>query len=271
LINKRLLVVDDNSISRQNLVLQARSWGMNVQAFATGQEALNCLQWQGFDAVVIDGQLPDFDGSFMATAIRQLPNCQTLPLILLTTRNQAMEATLTEPGLRHLRYLNKPVRQSQFYNTLLEGFVQAASITSITPTEFPVEMELAKQLPLKILIAEDNLVNQKLIQMLLQRLGYQTDIAKNGLEVLQALSSHTYDVILMDIQMPEMDGLTATRKIRHRYPETQQPRIIAVTASAMQGDREECLSAGMDDYLSKPLRPDSLYKALLQCRPLGAA
>lgn len=271
LINKRLLVVDDNRISCQNLVLQARSWGMSVQSFATGQEALDCLQWQGFDLVVIDCQLPDFDGPSMVGAIRRLPNCQTLPLILLTTRNQSMEIASTAIGSKHLRYLSKPVRQSQFYNTLLEVFVKAASIAPIATTEFPVEMELAKQLPLRILIAEDNLVNQKLIQMLLQRLGYQTDIAKNGLEVLQALSSHAYDVILMDIQMPEMDGLTATQTIRHRYPATRQPRIIAVTASAMQGDREECLRAGMDDYLSKPLRPDSLYKALMQCRPLGAA
>ncbi|WP_263975677.1 SDR family NAD(P)-dependent oxidoreductase [Leptolyngbya sp. 7M] len=137
-----------------------------------------------------------------------------------------------------------------------------ASMITLLQTE-----PLAEQLPLRILVAEDNVVNQKVILKLLQRLGYQAEVVRNGLEVLDALARQVYDVILMDVQMPEMDGLAATRQI-NRLPQPR-PHIIAVTASAMQGDREECLRVGMDDYLSKPLRLDSLHQALSRCRVLN--
>jgi CheY-like chemotaxis protein len=159
--------------------------------------------------------------------------------------------------------LSKPVKQSQFYNLLLDIFAKPPQPQIELPTAEP---ELAKSLPLRILVAEDNAVNQKVILQLLRYWGYTADLVKNGLEVLQAVAEQTYDVILMDIQMPEMDGLTATYHIRQLYSPERRPRIIAVTASAMQGDREECLRAGMDDYLTKPLRLDSLYKALSQCQ-----
>jgi signal transduction histidine kinase/CheY-like chemotaxis protein len=259
LANKRLLVVDDNSISRQNLVLQTRDWGMNVQDCATGLEALNELQQgQSFDLAILDYHLPDLSGSAMTAAIRQLPQGQTLPLILLTSRHQEAQYPL-------IHYLSKPVKQSQLYNLLLKLFTLAAPI--VMPLPF-TEPELVKQLPLRILVAEDNAINQKVILKLLQRLGYTADLAKTGLEVLQAVAHQAYDLILMDVQMPEMDGLTATRQIHQMYPLEQRPRIIAVTASAMQGDREACLQAGMDDYLTKPLRPEHLFNALSQCKVL---
>jgi signal transduction histidine kinase/DNA-binding response OmpR family regulator len=256
LVNKRLLIVDSNAVSRQNLLLQARCWGMSVQTFATGQDALNWLQQgQAFDLALIDRKLPDFDSLAIVAAIRQL---SAMPLVLLVSRNH-----LTD-NLPAVRYLHKPVKQSQFYNLLLEVF--ATTVIESSAASVPAELKLAKQLPLRILVAEDNVVNQKVVLKLLERLGYKADIAQNGLEVLDLLSRQAYDVILMDVQMPEMDGLTAARQIRQRYPAAQRPRIIAITAIAMQGDREECLQAGMHDYLSKPLRPDSLYAALQQCR-----
>jgi signal transduction histidine kinase/DNA-binding response OmpR family regulator len=274
LMNKRLLVVDDNSTSRQNLVLQARCWGMDVEAVATGFEALIRLrQEQVFDLAIVDHHLPDFTGSTILTAIRQLPAGQSLPLILLTARNQAAEQIAIDHSSNHsgnnpisadpvMPYrLSKPVKQSQFYNLLLDIFAKPSQPGIELP---PAEPELAKSLPLRILVAEDNAVNQKVILQLLRYWGYTADLVKNGLEVLQAVAERTYDVILMDIQMPEMDGLTATHHIRRLYSPERQPRIIAVTASAMQGDREECLRAGMDDYLTKPLRLDSLYKVLSQ-------
>lgn len=264
LTNKRLLVVAGNSISRQNLVLQAYCWGMNVQSFACGLDGLSSLRNQQFDLAIIDSQLPDLNALEMVSAIRQLPSGQTLPLILLTTRTQVIAA-----DLKDLRYLNKPVRQSQLYNALLDVFAKNTSIDPLPAPTISSGLNLAQQLPLRILVAEDNVVNQKVILRLLQRLGYQADIAQNGLDVLQALARFSYDVILMDVQMPEMDGLATTQQICQIYPVEQRPRIIAVTASAMQGDREECLRAGMDDYLSKPLRLDSLYKALSQCREVG--
>ncbi len=261
LLNKRLLIVDDNCTNRQNLVLQARCWGMIVHAVATGQEMLQCLhQGYRFDVAVLDHQLPDLDYTTLTTAIRQSSIGRSLPLILLTTRHQIAE--IETPDSIHL---HKPVRQSQFYNVLLELFAEATPIeASLPPSPDP---ELAKQLPLRILVAEDNRVNQKVVLKLLAKLGYTADIVNNGIEVLQAITHQCYDVILMDVQMPEMDGLAATQMICQQYPTGSRPRIIAVTASAMQGDREECMQVGMDDYLTKPLRPESLSQALRRCSP----
>jgi CheY-like chemotaxis protein len=124
---------------------------------------------------------------------------------------------------------------------------------------------MASRHPLRILLAEDNAVNQKLALRLFSQMGYRVDIAANGLEAIQAIERQTYDVIFMDVQMPEMDGLEATRRICKRWPACDRPRIIAMTAGAMQGDREECLAAGMDDYLSKPIRVEELVAALNRC------
>ncbi|MFM7423521.1 MAG: ATP-binding protein, partial [Elainella sp.] len=145
------------------------------------------------------------------------------------------------------------------------------SVAPAAPVALPAPGPVAppSPLPLRILVAEDNVVNQKVILKLLERIGYRADLAKTGLEVLQKLADQAYDVVLMDVQMPEMDGITAARRICQLYPPAQRPRLIAVTASAMQGDREECLLAGMDDYLSKPLRTDSLATALTSCTPIN--
>jgi CheY-like chemotaxis protein len=131
-----------------------------------------------------------------------------------------------------------------------------------------MDPEMAKNHPLRILLAEDILVNQKLALRLLQQMGYRADVASNGIEAVQSVERQPYDVILMDVQMPEMDGLEASRRICARWPRGQRPTIIAMTANAMQGDREMCLEAGMDDYVSKPIRPDELVKALMKVNPL---
>jgi CheY-like chemotaxis protein len=130
------------------------------------------------------------------------------------------------------------------------------------------DAHMGQHWPLRILLAEDNVTNQKLALRLLARMGYQADVAANGLEVIDAVERQAYDVVLMDVQMPEMDGLEATRHIRHKLPEAQQPHVIAMTANAMQGDREMCLAAGMDDYVSKPIRIEQLVGALSKSRPL---
>ncbi|HWI11402.1 MAG TPA: response regulator, partial [Burkholderiaceae bacterium] len=125
-----------------------------------------------------------------------------------------------------------------------------------------IDATLATRHPLRILLAEDNVVNQKLALRLLQRMGYRADLASNGIEAIESIERQTYDVVLMDVQMPEMDGLEASRRIRARWPAGERPRIVAMTANAMQGDREMCLDAGMDDYLTKPIRVDQLVEAL---------
>lgn len=161
---------------------------------------------------------------------------------------------------------------STFYFTVI-----AEAMLGILPDDLRVSQpqlvgqincQLAEQLPLRILLAEDHLVNQKMALLLLQRMGYRADVASNGIEVLKALHRQPYDVVLMDVQMPKMDGLTATHQICSQWPPPKRPRIIAMTANAMRGDREECLGAGMDDYISKPIRVQQLVQALSKCQAL---
>ncbi|NJR58194.1 MAG: response regulator [Cyanobacteria bacterium CRU_2_1] len=265
-MGKRLLLVEDNTISQQNLTLQAQAWGMRVQAVTSGAEAFDRLHQESFDLAILDSYLPDMQGLMLASAIRQHPENQTLPLILLTTINQTNQVTVENQAMQsgEIQFLNKPVKQSQFYNALVNLFAKQP-ITTLSPAQATPDVKLAEQLPLRILVAEDNRVNQKVILRLLERMGYAADVVTNGLEALNALACQPYDVVLMDVQMPEMDGLTATQYIHQIYP-TSRPRIIAVTASAMEGDREDCLRAGVDDYLSKPIRPDSLYQVLSRCQ-----
>jgi CheY-like chemotaxis protein len=170
--------------------------------------------------------------------------------------------------------LLKPIKASQLYNVVVGIFAEKEppreQRAEATKPQFDAEM--GQRLPLRILLAEDNTVNQKLALRLLERMGYRADVAGNGLETIQALQRQPYDVVLMDVQMPEMDGLEATRRIRQLPPEElhagQQPRIIAMTANAMQEDRDACWEAGMDDYVSKPIRVDELIRALNQCGPI---
>jgi len=164
-------------------------------------------------------------------------------------------------------FLNKPIKQSHLHDVLLQVLVgqpiKVRPSCSISPD---IDPQLAQRLPLRILLAEDNVVNQQVALHLLQRMGYRADVAGNGLEVLEALSRQSYDVVLMDVQMPEMDGLTATERINQDFTLQERPRIIAMTANAMLGDREMCLEVGMDDYISKPIRVEELSRALSRCQ-----
>lgn len=272
LVGKRVMLVDDNAVNRQNLALQGRSLGLSVNSFESGQAALACLsQGESFDVAIIDSHMPEMDGLALATAIRQLPQYETLPLVMLTPlhKTDAIQAFKAAPFVSHL---TKPVKQSQFYNVLMNLFVEPAvndsiSLAATTSNAQQPTPKLAEQIPLQILIAEDNPVNQKVLIQLLQRLGYEPDVVSNGLDVLTALKTRPYDVVLMDVQMPEMDGLETTRQIQQHWEEMRsRPRIIAVTANAMRGDREECLNLGMDDYLSKPIQPDKLVQVLCKCQ-----
>ncbi|VXD24628.1 putative two-component hybrid sensor and regulator [Planktothrix serta PCC 8927] len=283
LAGKRLLIVDDNVSSRQMLKLQTQAWGMSSQTVKNGAKALEWLQRKQFDVAIIEMQMAAIDGLTLAKQIRQLPSCQNLPLILLTSvggKNLGKSKSIEIAAC-----LNKPIKQSQLYNVLinilggepLEVHVQSQTYLhsrnrgTLRPSQdIPL---LAEKLPLRILLAEDHLVNQKVALQILQRMGYRADVAGNGFEVLEALRRQPYDVILMDMQMPEMDGLEASRQIQKLYGNPQQsqlmrPRIIAVTANAMESDRNECMNAGMDDYISKPIRMEQLIQVLSKCQPL---
>jgi CheY-like chemotaxis protein len=160
--------------------------------------------------------------------------------------------------------LQKPLKPSLLFDNLI-GMLEPALEIKHAPTALvgsTFDGDLGKRLPLRILLAEDNATNQKLALRLLARLGYEADLAGNGLEALEAMEKRTYDVVLMDMQMPEMDGLEATRQIHHRWNEDEHPYIIAMTANAMEGDRQACFAAGMDDYVSKPVRVEALVAAL---------
>jgi len=158
-----------------------------------------------------------------------------------------------------------PGKGSTFSFTIRAPAVITAALQAAkSPAGMAIDPQMAQHHPLRILLVEDNLVNQKLALRLLQRMGYRADVAGNGIEAIESVDRQTYDVLLMDVQMPEMDGLEATRRITAKHPRGQRPRIVAMTANAMQGDREECLAAGMDDYVTKPIRGDALVEALFR-------
>ena len=265
---KRVLIVDDNATNRRILTLQTQAWGMQSVAVASGEEALKLLRREpSLDLAILDMHIPEMDGLTLAEKIRQEPGLHELLLIMLTSLGQHEEEE--DARLREFAaFLMKPVKPSQLYNTLsdvLAGESRKNGVYREIPTEdLGFDPTLAQRMPLRILLAEDNSTNQQLALLTLERFGYRADVAANGLEVLEAFRSHPYNVILMDVQMPEMDGLVATQRLRQEFPPEQQPYIIAVTANAMHGDREQCLKAGMDEYISKPFEVRELMYALEQ-------
>jgi signal transduction histidine kinase/DNA-binding response OmpR family regulator len=261
---KRMLVVDDNTTNRRLLALQTAKWGMVPKDTASPSLALQWLERESdepFDLVILDMQMPEMDGLELAKAIHTLK--PALPLILFTSLGRQEVGEID--GL-FAAYMHKPLRQSQLFDTLMRVLGQSTAKPLPAPSAPKIDPQLAARHPLRILLAEDNAVNQKLALKLLSQMGYRADIAANGIEAIEAVQRQTYDVVLMDVQMPEMDGLEASREIRRRWPEASL-RIIAMTANAMQGDRESCLQAGMDDYVSKPIRVAALVEALQACRP----
>ncbi|MBW4497967.1 MAG: PAS domain S-box protein [Oscillatoria princeps RMCB-10] len=270
LTGKRLLIVDDNATNRQILTLQTQSWGMLPRAAASGAEALDWLEGGGvFDLAILDMQMPFMDGLTLAAEIRKLPGRKNLPLLMFTSIGSLPDSRLLAE-VDFAAFLNKPVKQSQLYNVLTGIFgLLPVKRSSVRLQPAAIDSQLASRLPLRILLAEDNAVNQKVALRILERLGYRADVAANGLEVLEAVVRQPYDVVLMDVHMPEMDGLSATRRLCEELMPAARPRIIAMTANAMQGDREMCLAAGMDDYISKPIRMEALVEALQQCQPVS--
>jgi PAS domain S-box-containing protein len=269
LAGKRLLVVDDNPTNRRIILLQTQNWGMVTREASSPEEALSLIQrGDPFDLAILDMHMPGMDGLTLGQEIRKLRDVKSLPLVMLSSiGTREPEA---EP-FEWAAYLTKPLKQSQLFNVMAGIFSQidAQSVVRQVPSLPAIDPEMAARHPLRILLAEDNVVNQKLALRLLSQMGYRADLASNGLEAIQAVERQAYDVILMDVQMPEMDGLEATRHLCAHISAEKRPRIVAMTANAMQGDREMCLAAGMDDYISKPIRVDELVSALNRCQPLG--
>ena len=264
---KCVLVVDDNATNRRILTLQLHNWGMQTRDTGSPIEALGWIKGgDPFDLAILDMHMPEMDGVRLAREIRNLRDATALPMVLFSSLGR--RETDVETGL-FTAFLNKPIKPSQLFDNVAGIFAEGPVETQkIAPARLQMDPGMAKRHPLRILLAEDILVNQKLVQRLLEQMGYRADVASNGIEAVQSVERQPYDVILMDVQMPEMDGLEATRQICARWPRSQRPTIIAMTANAMQGDREMCLEAGMDDYVSKPIRSDELVRALMKVNPL---
>jgi PAS domain S-box-containing protein len=265
LIGKKLLVVDDNATNCHILELQAQSWQMQVQSFTTAQQALDYLSQQphtDFDLAVLDLQMPEMDGLKLANAITNTPGYADLPIIILSSASDILSETERQK-YSIANFLRKPVKQSQLYNALIQVTKPDNAPIHYSPAKLDRHaLNLAEQLPLRMLLAEDNLVNQKVALNMLKRLGYRADVVANGLEAVTTMRQLHYDVIFMDMQMPEMDGLEATRTLRQLSGSREQPWIIAMTANALKGDRQKCLDAGMNDYISKPVYLDAIVEAL---------
>jgi CheY-like chemotaxis protein len=260
LVGKRVLVVDDHPVSLDILARQLRAWQMVPVAVSSGEEALKRLAaGESFDLAILDRHMPEMDGLVLAAHMRRLEQDTPLPLVMLSSIDHSAAQA---KELNFSAMLSKPVKQLQLQKTLVTILGQEVAAA---PREAPVsrfDPTLAQRLPLRILLAEDNVVNQKVAVHMLTRLGYRIDVVANGVEVLQALEHIPYDVILMDVQMPEMDGLETTRHILAQFPAKQRPYIIAMTAHALSGHDKTFLAAGMDDYISKPVQLNSLVAAL---------
>lgn len=263
LAGRRILIVDDNESNRLILTRQTHGWLMDPKPVASGSEALELLRGSRFDVALLDMQMPRMDGLMLAREIRRRDDLRSLPLLLLSSMGTAVEPTVRNE-LNIVDCLHKPIKQEKLCQALLAAIGEVpTSPAARKPPEMDVS-SLGESNPLRILLAEDNRINQKVALRILATMGYEADVASNGLEALDALSRQPYDVVLMDIQMPELDGLAATRQIRARWP-AQGPYIVAMTANALEGDRERCLEAGMNDYIAKPVNLEELAGKLATC------
>ncbi len=270
----RALIVDDNATNRSILESQLASWGMMTASAASGSEALAQLRdapsTAPFRLAIIDLQMPDMDGLMLAREIRADASIAQTRLVLLTSLGWPGLTGDAQPSDADA-FLTKPVRQSQLLDcvvSIMAAHAPASALSPEHPRHEPLKPEPAPVVPgPRILVAEDNAVNQKVAVHLLERLGYQADVVGDGREAVEALARIPYPLVLMDCQMPEMDGYTATATIRAREGTNRHTPIIAMTAGAMAGDRERCLEAGMDDYIAKPIRREDLAAALARWLP----
>ncbi|MBC8484480.1 MAG: response regulator, partial [Bacteroidetes bacterium] len=254
--HKRVLIVDDNETNRHILELQCRNWGMITRVAASGKEALKWIKSDDpFDIAILDMQMPEMDGVELSKEIRKIRTRDELPLIMLTSVGK-QELDVETVKQIFTSFVSKPIKQSQLFNIILDAFTNKKDKADKKAIEPETEIETYNTLPLRILVAEDNIINQKLVLKMLGQLGFMADVVGNGKEVIEALRRQRYDIIFMDVQMPEMDGLETTRYILKNWRDDVRPRIIAMTANAMHGDREICIDAGMDDYISKPILID---------------
>jgi CheY-like chemotaxis protein/nitrogen-specific signal transduction histidine kinase len=255
---KKILLIDDNLTNLEIIKAQLLENNLAVVLKSSADDAFNYLTNVGdIDLVIADGDLPEFTGLTLITRLREI--IPSLPIVLISLNTEIIKAQVFDP---RTLIISKPIKQSIFFQSIYNSLktdevlkVGYASSKKILSTDFAINN------PLKILVAEDLLINQKLIMTVLSKLGYKPLLAQNGKEILEFLKTNTFDLILMDIEMPEMDGLIATSEIRNDLS-IQQPRIVAMTAKAMIEDKERCMAAGMDDYITIPISLKRLIEIL---------
>ncbi len=267
LAGKRLLIVEDNATNRRLITHRAEQWGMTVEAAANAPDALKRLsESPPFDVAILDQQLPDVDGLALADQFRKHAAGRYLPLLLLSAaRRRADESHPLAAGISVS--VHKPIRPAQLLDALCRALNIQIQREKKAPAAPSLDATFSRRLPLRVLLADDNPINQKVGLSVLHKLGYRADVAGNGLDVINALEQRTYDVLFLDVQMPEMDGLDCARQICTRWNRDKRPVIVAMTGNALMGDREKCLAAGMDDYISKPVRIAELQAVLERWGP----
>ena len=253
---KTVLIYDDNENILNFLFNQCQRWGMNVEKVSTYSEILNRIhRTDNVDLLLLDMNLPKMQGLDTANEIRKFKSPSELPIIMMSSVGKPQENMSISVGVINA-YIAKPIKLSQLFDTIMDALnPEMARRTTKTTSKNSIELDakMASTIPLRILLAEDNAINQKLALKIFEKMGYLVDVAGNGLEVLDSMKRQKYDIIFMDVQMPEMDGVEATKRILATYSDETRPKIVAMTANAMQGDREKYLGIGMDDYISKPI------------------
>ena len=264
--NKKVLIIDDNEISLRSLTEQVLSWNMIPIRTTYPQVALDILKKDVFDAAIIDQHMPFMEGFTLVEKIRELKNGRTIPVIVLGIMTRRLRNS-TRPDM--ISIINKPVKYIQLRDTLRNLLNKDNAVKKENDSKLKQALP-GVQYPLRILLAEDNAVNQKVALKMLERLGYRGDIAANGLEVLDAIQKIHYDLVLMDMYMPEMDGIETSRLIVSAIPREKQPVIIAMTANNIEENKEACLAAGMSDFLQKPMTQELLRNCLMKWGEIAA-
>ena len=265
---RRALVVDDNAASRRVIRLLLQSWGLEVETAADTSAALSALSRRVPDVLVLDRGLADADGLIFTRELRVGEATRHLPVLLLTSLGHEPHAL---DSLGAVTWLAKPVKTTALREGVLAALLGRRAAPAVAEVRPIFDASLGTRVPLRVLIAEDNIVNQKVVVKMLGRLGYRPDVVNNGLEAVEALARQHYDVLLLDVQMPVMDGFEAARRITGTWRPGERPRIVGMTALAMTGDRERCLEAGMDDYITKPVKPEELQRAIERSAPPSGA
>ncbi len=259
---KNILIVDDNKTNRRILKAQTEGWGMIPTVIEYPFEAIKLIKEDNkFDLIILDYQMPVMDGITLAREIRRLEAGMKVPIILLTSIGRKEDFS-DHSYLSLSAFLSKPIKHVQLLEAINSALGVIAPAVKDTKTNNQLDYNLGQKKPLRLLLAEDNVVNQKVALRILDKMGYRADVAGNGYEVIEAVRKIHYDIVFMDILMPEMDGFEATKIILDEFSDEKRPKIIAMTANAMQGDREECFAVGMDDYITKPIRLQELQAVL---------